>query len=170
MRDTIRQGLHYVRCHPPATVWREFIRPDNAHPLVQFSKYAFFGVLSTVVHSVVFGVCGWSGLLPHFASQGYPTEKRLIYFAGASLAGFLASGVFAYFTNVTWVFDTGRHHAITEFLLFMAVAAIGFCVGVGFGVREILIGSGSSWVASVVLVVSAVLVNFATRKFLIFRG
>jgi len=169
MRDTLRQALSYVRCHPPGVVWREFIRPGNAHPLVQLSKYALFGVLSTVVHTLVFGLCGWSGLLPHFVNQGYPRNQRLVYFLLASLVGFLASNAFAYVTNVNWVFGGGRRNAPQKFLLFMAVASLGFFVGLGFGVREILIGSGSSWQASVVVVVFATIVNFLTRKFLIFR-
>ena len=169
MLNSFRQSLRYVRCHSPGTAWREFIRRDNRHPLVQLSKYGCCGLLATIVHNLIFGALGWSGLLPHFAGQGYPPDRRAFYFAAASIAGFLVSDVVAYVTNIAWVFEGGRHNRVKEFVLFTSVAAIGFAAGLGIGIWDILHGSGSSWQASIILVVSSTLVNFVTRKLLIFR-
>jgi len=170
MITSLRQGYDFVRQHGFATAVKTFWRRDNRHPLVQVAKYLTFGILAVVVHNVVFGSLGWSGLLPHFAHQGQPEQARVLYFVLASLAGFLASDVVAYATNVTWVFEGGRHHPVKEFLLFTAVASIGFCVGISVGIWEVLRGSGSSWLGSVFLVLVAAVVNFLSRKFLIFRG
>ncbi len=170
MITSIRQGLDFVRTHDARTVWREFNRRDNRHPLVQLSKYLVCGVVAVVIHNTVFALLGWSGLLPHFADQGQPDGKRALFFALASLGGFLASDVFAYLSNVSWVFEGGRHHPFKEFSLFTAVASIGFFVGLSFGLWEILRGSGSSWMASIMLVLTAAAVNFLCRKFIIFKG
>jgi len=169
MVSAIRQGLNYARGRSPAVLWSEFICPTNRHPLVQFSKYVILGVLAAALHNLVFGLLGWGGVLPHFSSQGFPKEQRAVFFVEASLAGFVVANIFAYFTNVSWVFERGRHNAATEFFLFIGVASIGFFVGVAFGVWAILAGSGGSWLASLILLVSAAAVNYVTRKFLIFR-
>jgi putative flippase GtrA len=170
MLHSIRQGLIYAREAGPETAWREFHRRGNRHPLVQFSKYACCGVLATIVHNTVFGLLGWSGWLPHFASQGLPPGQRAQYFVLASAGGFLVSNLVAYAINVSWIFEGGRHARFQEFLYFTGISAAGFGIGLALGTAEILHGSGSSWMASLFLVVSSTLVNFVTRKFFIFRG
>jgi len=170
MLSSIRQAVAYLRANDLETAWREFIRRDNCHPFVQLSKYGFFGVLSVIVHNLVFGGLAWSRVFPHFAAQDYPPSERAAYFALASLGGFLASNTVSYCTNVRWVFESGKHHPVKEFALFTGVASIGFLVGLGCGVWDILIGSGSSWRAGALLVVAAILVNFLCRKFLVFKG
>jgi len=170
MQNSLRQGLFYLRTHPPGMIWHEFIRRDNQHPLVQVSKYGFCGVLATAVHNLIFGALGWSCVLPHFAQQGHPPQLRALYFVAASAAGFLVSDVIAYVTNVLWVFQGGRHDRKKEFILFTAVAAVGFVAGLAVGTWDILHGSGSSWQASIFLVVTSTLVNFVTRKLFIFRS
>jgi putative flippase GtrA len=170
MIQSIRQGFIFARENDARTVWREFNRRDNRHPLIQFCKYACCGVLATVVHNLTFGLLGWSGWLPHFASQGLPADQRALYFLLASLGGFLVSNAITYLVNVHWVFEGGRHGKLKEFLFFTTASAIGFVVGCALGTREILLGSGSSWIASLSLVLCSTLVNFATRKFLIFRA
>jgi putative flippase GtrA len=161
--------MDYLRRHDPYTAWQAFLRPENQHPMVQLAKYVLFGVLAVVVHSVVFGLLAWSRLLPHLISQGEPVERRVLFFVSASTVAFLVANLFAYYTNSKWVFMKGRHHTVTEVALFTLVGSIGFIVGLAVGIREILAGSGGSWQASGALVVSATVVNFLTRKFVIFR-
>jgi putative flippase GtrA len=170
MIASLRRGIAFARDQGLRPTWSAFWRRDNRHPLVQVTKYLVFGVLAVVVHNSVFGALGWSGLIPHFAHQGHSGPDRAFLFVLASLAGFLAADVVTYATNVTWVFEGGRHHPVREFLLFTAFASIGFSVGVLVGVREVLHGSGSSWMGSLILVLVAAGVNFVTRKFLVFRG
>jgi putative flippase GtrA len=88
----------------------------------------------------------------------------------ASAGGFLVSNLVAYAINVSWIFEGGRHARFQEFLYFTGISAAGFGIGLALGTAEILHGSGSSWMASLFLVVSSTLVNFVTRKFFIFRG
>jgi len=170
MLRSIRQGLIFAREAGPETAWRAFHRRDNRHPLVQFCKYAWCGVLATMVHNAVFGLVGWIGWLPHFSSQGLPGVDRARYFVLASLAGFLVSNLVAYLLNVHWVFEGGRHGRMKEFLFFTGTSAVGFGVGLALGTAEILHGSGSSWMASLFLVLASTMVNFVARKFVIFRG
>lgn len=160
----------WVRGKSPRELCHAVFCPENQHPLLQAAKYVTFGALAAMVQTLVFGLLGWSRIFPHFAAQGYPQAQRVRFFIAASLSSFLAANVLAYVTNVKWVFRGGRHRRATEFLLFTALASVGFAAGLGVGVREILNGSGGSWQASLFLVITSAAVNFVTRKFVVFAS
>ena len=72
--------------------------------------------------------------------------------------------------NIYWVFEAGRHHWLVEVGLFYAVSGISVAIGTGlmgwlikrYGVRTTY--------AFVSNIVTAVLINYAARKFFIFKG
>lgn len=170
MTNSLRNAWQFVRTHPPRVVWKAFFRPENQHPLIQFSKYVLFGVLSVVVYNAVFGLLGWTQIFPHFVAQGLPTSQRVWFFTAASFGGFLAANLVAYLSNSKYVFQRGRHRGLKEFLVFTAMASIGFLAGLGLSLREVIAGTRGSWDASMILIVSSTVVNFVTRKFWVFKG
>lgn len=175
MIDTLRDGLNFVKQNGLRTVWGEFIKRDT-HPLLQFVKYGCCGVLAVLVHTLVFGTLAKT-VLPAMTESivnGAPITKELLIrnFILASIVAFLVSNLTAYLTNLLVVFTGGRHHRVVEFLFFTAVSSVGFIVGLVIAVLQLQHGGehANSWLATLTLVVTAALVNFACRKFFVFKG
>jgi len=76
----------------------------------------------------------------------------------------------SYLLNIFWVFESGRHNRIIEIGLFYLVS--GVSMGVGTALMGFLIGQFDmqTTYAFTANLVSAVLINFAMRKFFIFKG
>jgi putative flippase GtrA len=82
----------------------------------------------------------------------------------------MLSNLVCYFINIVWVFETGRHSRRKELFLFYAVSLISFVAGTGLGAGLIAFfnaGAGAAYVANMV---AAVLINFAGRKYYIFKS
>ncbi len=141
---------------------------DIPPSLIQFVKYGFFGVCSVIVYQSIFGLLGHS-VLPHFSDTGTlsPSERRM-NFVLASAFGFTAANCFAYFTNVAWVFKSGRHNRLAEFCLFSIVSTIGWVVAMIPGYLAFDGAHAGSWIASSVVTVVSVIANFICRKLFIF--
>ncbi|MBU6300910.1 MAG: GtrA family protein [Verrucomicrobia bacterium] len=136
--------------------------------LLQLVKYGFFGVCSVCIYQSIFGVLGHS-FLPHFDDlSGLSAGARKVNFILSSAIGFFCANGFAYLTNVRWVFQSGRHDRWTEFFLFSGVSFLGWVVGMVPGYLAFDDGHASSWVASAVVTVVSVVVNFICRKVFIF--
>ena len=167
MMRVLRVGWAFFRENDARSILRQVLSKE-AHPFVQFIKYGLCGALALVVHTVIFAV------LSHWfnpaVSMDLGDEVRARRVIVNNAIGFLFSNATAYFTNVKWVFVQGRHHPWKEFLLFTGVSALSFCVGIlivplliqGFGVN--------TWATQGAFVVTSALVNYACRKFLVFRG
>jgi putative flippase GtrA len=160
LRDRVRQqGLL-----PTASTLLQKAPPS----LLQLMKYGFFGVGSVLIYQSVFGMLGHS-ILPHFEElPSVSAGERKMNFILASAIGFGSANLFAYLTNVRWVFQGGRHNRITEFFLFSGVAFVGWVVGMIPGYLALEEGHAGSWVASGVVTVVSVIANFICRKLFIF--
>ena len=87
-----------------------------------------------------------------------------------NLIAFLFSNLTAYLINITWVFESGRHHRLLEIAYFYLVSGISTIIGsllMGFlidrfGVMTTL-AFGSNAIVSLVI-------NYALRKRFIFKG
>lgn len=141
--------------------------------LAQFLRYALCGVAALVAHNAgVWCLSQW--VLP--AGEGMLWQGRVIdqtlranhLLINNALAWPLGTWV-AYRLNTAHVFQGGRHAPWLERLLFAAVAALGFFPG-GWVAHGLVEGLGlPSTIAQCGFVATSALVNFACRKFLIFR-
>jgi putative flippase GtrA len=68
------------------------------------------------------------------------------------------------------VFETGRHARRKEIALFYAVSLTSLALGTGLGAGMIRYGGVSTTLAYAANVVASVLINYAGRKFWVFRG
>ena len=161
-------------------ILQQFAQRD-AGPLVQFLKYAIGGGIATVAHIFVFHLCAWK-VLP--ALQDDDHAVRLFKFrlpeqddktrSRNSMIdngiAFMLSNFVAYLINIYWVFEPGRHHFLVEIGLFYAVSGVSIVIGtaiMGYLIRRYGILTTYAFMANLV---TALLINFAMRKFVIFRG
>lgn len=158
----------------------QFCRRE-ASPAIQFVKYAICGGAAVFVNTLVFYLLAWL-VLPALAPAD-PVARL----AGLTLQplddavranravidngiAFLFSNLTAYLLNIYWVFEPGRHHKIVEVLLFYLVSATSFAIGTALMWVLIHHLGFSTTVAFVAQVVVAALINFAARKYFIFKG
>jgi putative flippase GtrA len=153
----------------------------DAHPLVQFIKYGIAGGLATATHIVTFFLCGWF-LLPCLTQDDIAvrllgltapaiSEAARAWNAGfCNAIGFTVSNVFCYILNRLFVFRPGRHHWVLEFLLFFAVSGISAVLGTAIQTFLIAHQGVQTTLAFGANIVCALLINYAMRKFVIFKG
>jgi len=152
----------------------------DAPPFVQFLKYAMVGGMSTVVHMVCFFICGWF-LFPCIAQDDILVKllglsapeieeglraSRAAYSNGVA---FLISNTFCYFLNILFVFKSGKHHPVVEFLLFFAVSAISMIIGTGIQTLLIAKLAMQTTIAFGANIFSSLFINYTVRKFFIFQ-
>ena len=156
-------------------------RGRNHGPLVQFIKYGIAGAAATAVHTVAFFLAAWLVLpalgandpLARLLGVQPPTVVEALRARNAALDNLIAfffSNTTAYVLNVLWVFEGGRHHRLVEIGMFFGVSAISMVVGTFL--QSILIykyGMATTF-AFVANIVAAMLINYAMRKFVIFKG
>jgi putative flippase GtrA len=153
----------------------------DAHPLVQFIKYGIAGGLATATHIVAFFLCGWF-LLPCLTQDDIAvrllgltapaiSEATRAWNAGfCNAIGFSVSNVLCYVLNRLFVFRPGRHHWVLEFLLFFAVSGISMVLGTALQTFLITRHGMQTTLAFGANIVCALLINYAMRKFVIFKG
>jgi putative flippase GtrA len=159
---------------------QQFLRRE-AHPLVQFIKYGMAGGLATAVDVSLTFLLSWK-FLPALTSNDKlvlltgiaitpvaEAARPVNYFINCGLA-FLVANFVAYVANVLWVFEPGRHSRRKEITLFYVVSGISFLVGTGLAAGLIkFMGLQTSYAKLVNMFVS-VMINYAGRKYFIFKG
>lgn len=88
----------------------------------------------------------------------------------ANAVAFVISNLVAYLINVFWVFAPGRYHWIVEISLFYLVSGIAIVIGtgiMGFLIRRFGMLTTYAFGANIF---SALMINYAMRKFFIFKG
>jgi len=152
----------------------------NHSPLVQFIKYGIAGAIATVVHVSLFFLLSWkvipaltaddplAGLL-HIPPSRISDAMRALHAAINNAIAFMISNFVVYWINISWVFESGRHSFWKEIGLFYGVA--GMSVAIGIGLQSLLIaGFGISTTYAVgVMTLVCLLINYAVRKFYIFK-
>ena len=165
---------------------KRFLSPTEASPLAQFVKYAVSGGIATAVNVVVLFLAAW--LLFPCLTPDDPFVKLFGAFGVTvptvdlpnsvlarrtmlcSIPAFLLSNAVCYVLNVLFVFRSGRHGRVLEFLLFLAASGIATLSG------TLLAGALRDWFgiaftyASAANLVTAVLVNYVARKKIVFQG
>lgn len=165
--------------------FRKFNSHD-AHPFLQFVKYGIAGGLATAVHMLVFFLAAWfvfPALTSHDPfvwlfgklgmavptpelSDGVRSNRVLIDNAIA----FLFSNSVAYVVNVLWVFRPGRHGRVKEMLLFLAASGLSTAIGTALAWGLVRWTGMATTYAFGANIVASVMINYAARKFLIFKG
>ena len=88
----------------------------------------------------------------------------------SNLVAFFVSNTVCYFANRWFVFRPGRHHAVVEFLLFLAVSAVSTVVGttlMGILIQRFGIQTTYAFGANIL---SSLAINYVMRKFFVFKG
>lgn len=163
-----------------ANVLQSFLRRD-AHPAVQFIKYGLAGGLATAVDLTLTFILSWK-FLPALTSNDRLVELTGIaitpvaessrwfnYFIDCGLA-FLVANFVAYVANVLWVFQPGRHSRRKEIALFYLVSGVSFLVGTSLAAALIRYAGLMSSYAKIVNMFASLAINYAGRKYFIFKG
>lgn len=156
--------------------------------MVQFVKYGGVGAFCTLMNVVLTMWLSASVLmcippedshkelffgmaidLPH-VSADFPKWVRITYFAINSTIGFLVSNIACWLLDRIFVFRPGRHKTSRELAYFVAVS--GVALGVGQAVQAALMyfAEASSWTSLGANILAALSINFAARKFFVFKG
>jgi len=153
----------------------------EAGPLVQFLKYAIGGGIATAVHITLFHMCAWK-LFPALQENDWavrlfrlrtaPEDDRIRARNSAIDNGiaFIFSNLTAYLINIWWVFKPGKHGVLVEIVLFYLVSGVSMVIGtslMGLLIRRYGVRTTFAFGANLV---TALLINYAMRKFVIFNG
>ena len=153
----------------------------DTHPVVQFIKYGISGGMATAAHIVTFFLCGWL-LLPCLTQDDITvrlfgvavtpiSEATRAWNAGfCNALAFVVSNSFCYVLNRLFVFKPGRHHWVLEFLLFFGVSGISMVIGTTIQTFLISHQGMQTTPAFGANILVALFINYAMRKFVIFKG
>ena len=154
---------------------------NQAGPLLQFIKYGISGCIAVSIHILVFHLVAWKLF---FALQADDWVVRLLKLpvqkvddatrSRNSMIGngiaFVISNFVAYVINIYWVFVPGRYYWVIEIALFYLVSGVAIVIGtalMGYLIRRF--GMMTTYAFSANLF-SALMINYAMRKFFIFNG
>lgn len=154
---------------------------NEAGNVIQFVKYGISGCIAVAAHILVFHLVAWKMF---FALQSNDWFVRLFNLPirevddGArsqnsmlsNVFAFMISNLVAYIINVYWVFVPGRYHWIVEIVLFYLVSGASLVIGttiMGFLIRRFGMLTTYAFGSNIF---TALLINYAMRKFFIFKG
>ena len=158
-----------------------FFLSHDAGPLAQFIKYSISGGVATAVHISMFFLVGWR-LFPSLTSDDWMVRllgvspgaveesRRALNAAISTSIAFVISNAVAYFLNVLFVFQKGRHRWIVEIAMFYAVSGIAILVGTLLQSILIYRYGVMTTLAFGTNLISALLINYTMRRFVIFKG
>ncbi len=163
--------------HP---ILQQFFQRKASTP-VQFVKYAICGGIAVGVNTIAFYLLSWLVLpalgpedpvvrLAGLTVQPMSDAERTLRAALDNGMAFMVSNLAAYLLNITWVFEPGRHRKVVEIGMFYAVSGSSCAIGITLQSLLIYYGAFSTTVAFIAQLVVAALINFAARKYFIFKG
>ncbi len=154
---------------------------NEAGNLVQFIKYSISGGVATLTHIIVFHLIAWKIFFALQANDWFvkflnlpvqeldDSTRSRNSMIGNGMA-FMISNLVAYFINIYWVFVPGRHHWMIEIGLFYLVSGVAITIGtaiMGFLIRRFGMLTTYAFGSNLV---TALMINYAMRKFFIFNG
>lgn len=161
-------------------ILRQFFQRD-AHPLVQFIKYGIAGGIATAVDVSVFYFLSLK-IFPALTANDAVVKlfglsitvideaTRSRHYILNKAITFLFSNLTAYIVNILWVFEPGRHKRWVEVMLFYIVSIVSFALGTFLGWFVIKYFGLSTTAAYVANMVASLMINYACRKYLIFKA
>ena len=159
--------------------FKKLLKIPGLEKLLQYEvmSYLVFGVLTTVVNFIVYGVMGKLG------GADYETRElfRLGGFAfkyiyAANAVAWIFSVLFSFITNKLFVFESRSFApsvAVKEIISFFGARIVSFLVfeELLFGVAAALLKnvSGGTWIAKIVTGVLVIVFNYVASKLVIFK-
>ncbi len=199
MPTAISDSIAFLRENDLKTILSR-IHARKVPPLIQFAVYGMCGGLATLVflgtvvylsktmfpayndQSVRDVPATLFGKTLSWPASSVPGHSQVIaagkigddiraqnLFINSSIAFFIAN-IVAYITNILFVFHTGRHHPVLEFLYFTGVSAIAFAISLMAGPWLVHSYGLPTNVAMLTNVVASALLNFVFRKFFVFKN
>lgn len=173
MTAAISETLAFLRQNNLRTILAR-IRERNVPALMQFVVYGICGGLATVVFLGTVITLSMT-IVPAYEGMtvnGQPITdalraKDLLI---NNTIGFLIANVVAYVTNILFVFKTGRHHPVMEFLYFTMVSGVSFAISQVAGPWLVSRFGVATNVAILTNLVTSMMLNFVARKFFVFKG
>lgn len=173
MTSAITDALKFVFQNDVKTILTR-IRARDVPPLVQFGVYGVCGVLATVV---------FVSLTVYLSYHAFPAMDGMIVDGKPitddlrahnllinNTIAFAIANVVAYVTNILFVFETGRHHPVMEFIYFTAGSTVSFVISQFAGPWLVHQYGLPTAVAIITNITASVLLNFVIRKFFVFKG
>jgi putative flippase GtrA len=156
----------------------QFFASGNA---IQFIKYAIGGCIATATNILVFHLVAWKLFFALQANDWFvkllklPVPKldhatRSRNSMKANGCAFIVSNLVAYVINIYWVFVPGRYSWIVEITLFYVVSGTSMAMGtalMGFLIRRFGMLTTYAFGANIF---TALMINYAMRKYFIFNG
>jgi len=153
----------------------------EAGPVVQFVKYGISGCIATAAHITIFHLLAWrafpalqekDSFVRMFKLRVPPMDDKTRSRNSMIDNGltFIVSNFVAYVLNIYWVFHPGRYNWFVELLLFYAVSGASLVMGtavMGWLIRHRGMRTTYAFCANIVL---SLMVNYAMRRFVIFKG
>ena len=154
---------------------------NEAGNVVQFIKYGISGCIAVATHIIVFHLVAWKmffalqsndwfvrffNLPIREVNDGIRAQNSML----SNVLAFMISNLVAYIINVYWVFVPGRYHWIVEIVLFYLVSGASLVMGtaiMGFLIRRFGMLTTYAFGSNIF---TALLINYAMRKFFIFKG
>ena len=153
----------------------------EAGNVIQFVKYGISGCIAVTTHIIVFHLVAWKMF---FALQGNDWFVRLFNLPIrrldnatrsrnsmlSNIVAFIISNLVAYIINIYWVFVPGRYHWLVEIVLFYLVSGAALVIGtamMGFLIRRFGMLTTYAFGSNIF---AALMINYAMRKFFIFKG
>ncbi len=148
----------------PSSNWRA----RDTRPLAQFIRYGIVGASATVLHLVILTALSkwvYPSIDPDLADEVRANRTSI-----NTVIAFFIANIYTYIINVRYVFVPGRHHRAVELIAFLSVSALS--LGLQILIIQVLIrGFGApTWPATFVAIGLTAVVNYLSRRFLVFKG
>ena len=163
---------------PGMATLRRFLGRDAGH-VAQFIKYGMAGGMATLTHIVIFFGLGWR-LLPCLTEDDIVVRllrlapvvagNRALNAALATVLAFMVANAVAYTLNILFVFKSGRHHWALEILFFYIVSGVSMIIGTSLQSLLIARYGIMTTLAFGTNILAALMINYAMRKFFIFKA
>ncbi len=159
---------------------REFLSHETT-PVVQFLKYAIVGGMATGTHVLVFYTCAilvlpslsQNDIVVQILGLSVPevSDAQRAWNAGLGNAvSFVFSNIFCYILNRLFVFKPGRHYWLVELLLFLGASGISMVIGTAIQSWLIAHFAVQTTLAFGANIFTSLAINYAMRRFVIFKG
>lgn len=155
--------------------------PSEYAALIQFVKYVIAGGIATVCHIVLFHLIAWK-IFPALGPNDHAVRifrlkirevndySRSRNSMLGNFIAFMFSNLVCYLINIFWVFERGRHGIVVEIMLFYLVSGVSMAIGtalMGLLIRRFHLLTTYAFGTNLV---TAVMINYVMRKFVIFAG
>lgn len=160
---------------------KEKILSNDTGNFIQFIKYGIAGGLATVTNIILFQLAAWkiwpcledNSLLVKIFDLSVPVLEDSVrgwHAVYSNVLAFMIANFVAYILNIKFVFKAGRHHWVVEIGLFYLVSGISMVLGTIIMKWLISTYGISTDIAFFTNMITAILINYAVRKFFIFKG